>query len=86
MAGNWPIAEWILGNFYRHYSSIVSLWTLSSVDFVYSSSVLTILVINLILLFFAVRMLAWFVQRDCDIWIGLFKEIGESELVYGHFY
>jgi hypothetical protein len=30
--------------------------------------------------------LDWFVQRDCDIWIGLFKEIGESELVYGHFY
>jgi hypothetical protein len=39
--------------------------------------------------------LDWYVQRDlfglvcskdCDIWIGLFKEFGESELVYGHFY
>jgi hypothetical protein len=66
MAGNWPVAEWILGNFYKHYSDTVSLWTLSLVDSVYSSSVLTIPVINLILLFCAVITLAWFGGSYCS--------------------
>jgi hypothetical protein len=59
MAGNWLVVEWILGNLYRHYSGTISLWTLSLVDFVYSSSGLTIPINNLILLFCVVRTLAW---------------------------